>query len=130
MAGYVMHLRNERAQNILDDLGASGAVELWSGTRPATGLAGTGTKLVSVPLKSPAGVLANAVITFTKPDDVQATGAGTCTWARLVDSAAAALIDLSVSDVNGAGEIKINDLNVTVGLWVSVQAINVTEGNP
>jgi|SRR5215469_12121163 len=129
MAGYVMSLRNDRAQKILDDIGATGTLNIMGGTRPATGGAG-GAVLGTLNLKSPAGTLSNAVISFTKPDDAQATGTGTATWARILDSGGNPLIDLSLSDTTGAGEVKLNTTAITPGLWMSVQAMQVTEGNP
>lgn len=129
MAGYSMTLRNQRAQQILNDLGATGVLQIMGGSRPATGQAG-GSVLGALPLMSPAGTLNNAIITFTKPNDAQASGTGAATWARLLDASGAPLIDLSVSDTTGNGEVKLNDLNITPGLWMSVQQMIVTEGNP
>jgi hypothetical protein len=128
MAGYSMTLRNLRANDILNQLGATGVLQLYDGTRPATG--GPATNLLgSVPMMNPAGVVANAVLTFTKPNDAQASGTGTCTWARL-SSGSTQVIDLSVSDTTGNGEVKLNTLSITPGLWMSVQSMVVTEGNP
>jgi hypothetical protein len=129
MAGYAMNLRNDRAQKILDDIGATGTLNIMGGTRPATGAAG-GSLLGTLNLLSPAGTLSNAVISFTKPSDAQATGTGTATWARINNSSGTALIDLSLTDTTGNGEVKLNTTAITPGLWMSVQAMQVTEGNP
>jgi hypothetical protein len=131
MAGYAMNLRNDRAQKIIDDIGAAGILNIMGGTRPATGAA-AGAPLGQIPLKSPAGTLntATATINFTKPNDAQATGTGSCTWARITDSSNNPLIDLSVSDTTGNGEVQLNTLSISPGLWMSVQTMQVTEGNP
>lgn len=128
MAGYVVSLRNARLQAILDALGSTGVLRIYGGVRPSTGGA-AGTPLVEMPLKNPAGTISAAVLTFTKPDDVQATAAGTASWAR-ISAGTTALIDLSLSDTLGSGEVKLNTTTITVGLFVSAQSIAVTEGNP
>jgi|SRR5215469_15360508 len=128
MAGYVMTLRNARAQKILDQIGATGQLQIMGGTRPATGGAAAA-PLGVLALMNPAGTLSNAVITFTKPNDAQATGTGTATWARVTDGTNP-VTDLSVSDTSGNGEVKLNTLAITPGLWMSVQQFSVTEGNP
>lgn len=129
MAGYVLQLRNDRAQAILTNIGSAGKLKLMGGTRPATGAASTNV-LGTLLLKNPAGTINNAVLSFTKPDDAQATGTGVATWARVTDASDNPVVDLSVSDTTGNGEVKVNDTNIEPSLWMSVQAMQVTEGNP
>lgn len=129
MAGYVTSLRNSRLNAIVSACGATGRLLIYSGTRPATGAAPSGTLLVTMPLKNPVGTVAAAVLTFTKPDDVQATANGTASWAR-IDDGTNAVIDLSLSDTTGVGEVKLNTTTITTGLFVSAQTITVNEGNP
>lgn len=129
MAGYTIPLRNARLQKIVDLAGATAVLLIYGTVRPSTGGAAGGAALVSIPLKSPIGAIAAAVLTFDKPDDVQATGTGTATWARITDGTNP-LIDLSVTDTTGNGEVKLNTTTITTGLFISAQSIQVTEGNP
>src|SRR5262245_44634546 len=130
MAGYALTLRNDRLQKIIDDVGATGRLLIYAGIRPATAQPATGALLVTIPLKSPIGTILNAVLTFDKPDDVQATGSGTATWARIDNGTTATpQIDLSLSDTTGNGEVKLNTTTITTGLFISAQSIQVTEGN-
>lgn len=129
MAGYVIPLRNARAQAILTQIGASGTLTIMGGTRPATGAASSNI-LGTFLLPNPAGTVANAVLTFTKPPDAQATGTGTATWARINDGSNNPVVDLSVTDTTGNGEIKLNSTAISPSLWMSVQQMQVTEGNP
>lgn len=128
MAGYSTALRNARLQAIVDALGAGGTLTLYTSPRPATGGTATGTVLSATPLKNPVGTISSGQLTFTKPDDVQATGAGTATWARLTNGGTF-VADLSVSDTSGSGEVKLNVTSITVGLWISVQSMICVEGN-
>lgn len=131
MAGYNMKLRNDRLQTIVTDLGASANLLIYGGPRPATGAPPTGaTLLVTIPLKNPVGTISAAQLTFTKPDDVQATAGGTAAWGRIVSGDSSTMIDLSVTDTTGNGEVKLNTTTISTGLYVSCQSIVCNEGNP
>ncbi len=131
MAGYDITLRNARLNTIVTQLGASASLLIYGGTRPATGAsAGAAPLLTTMPLKNPVGAVASAVLTFTKPDDVQASGNGTATWARIVDGSSTPRIDLSLSDTTGSGEVKLNTTAISTGLFISAQSIVCNEGNP
>lgn len=129
MAGYSMNLRNARSQDIVNQIGAAGTLNIMGGTRPPTGGA-AGAPLGTLALENPAGTVLNAVLTFTKPNDTPAVGNGTATWARISDGSGNQVADLSLTDTTGNGEVKLNTTTISTGLWMSVQAMQVTEGNP
>lgn len=129
---YIAALRNARLDLIKTqtDAGAgAGLLRIYDGTRPATG--GTATTLLAeLTFTDPsygaasAGVLTASAIT----QDASANATGTATWFRVVDSAAAFVMD---GNVGTSG----SDLNLTTTSIVATQPVSVTswvitEGNP
>lgn len=76
---YPLALKNARLQLVLDAIGAGAKLEI--------GTAGMALVLATVPLDTPAGSVANGVLTFTMPQvDVGADAAGTPARARIRDA--------------------------------------------
>jgi hypothetical protein len=126
--GYVAALRNAQLDQITSQVGASGLLRIYSGTRPATG--GTETTVLAeltfsatfAPAAS-AGVLTANAIT----QDSSANATGTATWFRVLTSGAAARID---GDVGTSGsDLNLNSTSITLGGTVAVTSFVITAGN-
>ena len=127
--GYVAALRNRQLDGITTEVGASGLLRIYSGSRPATG--GTETTVLAeltcnatfAPAAS-GGVLTLNAITA----DASANATGTATWFRILTSGAVAKID---GDVGTSGsDLNLNSVSITVGGTVSVTSFVITAGNP
>lgn len=126
--GYVAALRNAQLDAITTQVGASGLLRIYSGTRPATG--GTETTVLAeltcnatfAPAAS-GGVLTLNAITA----DSSANATGTATWFRILTSGAVAKID---GDVGTSGsDLNLNSTSITSGGTVSVTSFTITAGN-
>jgi hypothetical protein len=127
--GYVAALRNAQLDAITTQVGASGLLRIYSGSRPATG--GTETTVLAeltcnatfAPAAS-GGVLTLNAITA----DSSANATGTATWFRILTSGAVAKID---GDVGTSGsDLNLNSTSVTSGGTVSITSFTITAGNP
>jgi hypothetical protein len=127
--GYVTTLRNAQLDAITTAVGSAGKLQIYDGTRPATG--GTATnKLAEFTLGSPFAAAASAgVLSPTLPSNVTALLAGTATWYRIVTSAAAFVMDGSVSATGGGGDCQLNSVAISSGATVSITAHTITCGN-
>lgn len=126
--GYVAALRNRQLDGITTEVGASGLLRIYSGTRPATG--GTETTVLAeltcnatfAPAAS-GGVLTLNAITA----DSSANATGTASWFRILTSGAVAKID---GDVGTSGsDLNLNSTSITSGGTVSVTSFTITAGN-
>ena len=129
--GFLAALRNNMLDEIktLIDAGAgAGLLRIYNGTRPATGGAAT-TLLAELTFSDPSAPAAAAgVLTFSAiTQDSSANATGTATWARVVDSAATFVMDMSVG-TSGA-DINLNSVSITVTQAVSVTSATVTAPN-
>ena len=129
--GLVVALRNSRLDQITAaiDAGAAGLLRIYDGSRPATGGAAT-TLLAELTFSDPSAPAASSgTLTFNAiTADTSANANGTATWFRIVTSAAAFVLDGSVS-TSGA-DINFNTTSIVTGANVSVSSLVFTEGNP
>ncbi len=129
--GFNVTLRNNQLDEIttLIDAGSDGFLRIYDGSRPATG--GAATTLLaqltfataSFPAASSGAMTANTIA-----DDTSADAAGTATWFRVVDSAAAHVMDGDVS--TSGSDLNLNTTTFSIGLNVSVSSFVLTAGNP
>lgn len=130
-AGLSTTVRNNRLNQIsaaIDGGAGAGLLRIYDGTRPATG--GTATTLLAeLTFTDPCAPAASSgVLTFSAiTSDSSANATGTATWARLVDSSATFVCDLSVS-TSGA-DVNLNSTSISTGQTVSVTSGTITEGN-
>jgi hypothetical protein len=129
-------LRNTRVTCVLTDLdknASAGFVEIYSGTRPATGAGiGAAVLLATCPLSKPCGTCTGGVLTFSAISNGTGTaGAGAglnATWCRFKDGAGTFVQDgsvgLSASDLNLTGSTLI-----ATGQTVTISSGSITEGN-
>jgi hypothetical protein len=134
-------IRTARLQSVLDALDFeadeydSAHLLIYSGDRLPTGEAIDeydeygNDLLVDFSLNYPSGSITNNVLTFGVVDSVLGLIHGTAVWARLIDSNGDFVVDLSVSDTNGTGDVKIDSLEIFVGVAVNFVGGSITEGN-
>jgi hypothetical protein len=126
--GYVAALRNRQLDGITTEVGASGLLRIYSGTRPATG--GTETTVLAqltcnatfAPAAS-GGVLTLNAITA----DSSADATGTASWFRILTSGAVAKIDGNVG--TSGSDLNLNSTSITSGGTVSITSFTITAGN-
>lgn len=135
--GINLSLREARLNLILSaiDLGADeydGALlSIYSGVRPFTGeeLDEYDIALVTFMLPFPCGSIVNGVLTFNTILDSVGITTGVASWGRLVDSNGDFVMDLSVTDIYGSGDIKIDSTDINAGSLVHCHSAIITEGN-
>jgi hypothetical protein len=126
--GYDVATRNAQLDALTTRVGAAGKLQIYDGTRPATGGAAT-VKLAEFTLGSPfSGAAAAAVLSPTLPANVSGLAAGTATWFRVTDSAGNQRIDGSAG--TSGTDLILNTATVSIGVTVSVTAWTITRGNP
>src|SRR5688572_24432570 len=124
VAGYSTTLRNNQLDEITAAVGNAGLLRIYDGTRPATGGAITTQTLLSEHVcgtpfapAAAAGVLtANAIA-----DDASANNTGTATWARLLTSGAAFVMDLDVGTA-GPAQLVLNTTSIVSGAPVEISS--------
>lgn len=123
-AGYSTTLRNAQLDAITTAVGSAGKLQIYDGTRPATG--GTATnKLAEFTLGSPfAPASASGVLSPTLPSGVSGLLAGTATWFRITTSGGTFVIDGSVG-----AEMTLNTTTISLGVSVTVTGFTITRGN-
>lgn len=121
------------AVRTLPDAGSgAGKLRIYTGAQPATpATAATGTLLVEITLNDPASDTAASA--GSAPFDVApepsgiAGNTGTAGWARLLDSNNLAIIDASVSESGGGGNLIIDDADIVAGASVSISALTISQ---
>ncbi|MEE9573507.1 MAG: hypothetical protein V3W20_10695 [Candidatus Neomarinimicrobiota bacterium] len=133
--GIAVALRNGYADDIrdaIDNAATPGKIEIYSGTRPATGVAITDqTLLATILFADPCAPNAVAgVLTFDADPDLEdddAAAGGTATWARILDGDDTFVTD---ADVGTSGsDINLNSTNITAGGIVRITSGTLTIGN-
>lgn len=126
--GYSTALRNARLDAITTAVGSTGKLQIYDGTRPATG--GTATnKLAEFTLGSPFSAAASGggPLSPTLPSNVTALLSGTATWFRITTSGGTFVIDGSVG-TSGA-DCNLNTTTISSGGTVSITSFSITTGN-
>lgn len=126
--GYATSLRNSQLDAITTAVGNAGKLQIYDGTRPATG--GTATnKLAEFTLGTPfAAAASSAALSPTLPSNVTALLTGTATWFRITTSGGSFVIDGSVG-TSGA-DCNLNTTSISAGGTVSITGFTITRGNP
>lgn len=126
-------LRNNRADEIAALAGSAALLEIYDGTRPATG--GAATTLLAqltcgtpfAPAASGGDLTANSI-----SDDTDANNTGTATWWRLTDSGGTHVTDgdaRASGDPDNGEELVLDTTSIVSGGNVSVTSFVVSEGN-
>lgn len=138
--GFDTDLRNARALAIVAaiDAGAdeydSGHLLIYSGERPDTGYdidEYDNELLVDFFLPFPCGTVSNGVLTFDAIEDVISLAEGVAAWARITDADGNFVMDMSVTDTEGSGDVKVDSTgaNITDDTTISCSVATITEGN-
>lgn len=127
-AGFMVGLRNSRADAITTFAGSGGKLAIFSGTQPATGGTAT-TELVRFTLGTPfAGAASSGVLTVNLPADVNAAATGTASWGRIFKADGTTIV-MDLSAGSSGTQIILNSTSLQAGVACSVTAITITEGN-
>lgn len=128
-------LRNNRLDQISTQVGGAGKLIIYDGTAPANltdSVAGTQV-LATFTLGSPfAAAASGGGLTVTAPADVTATktaAAAGASFFRVTKSDNTVIVQGTVSDVNGTGDLKLNSVAIQSGATVSITSFTITEGN-
>ena len=127
---YATTLRTTQADDITTaiDAGAgAGLLRIYNGTRPATGGVAT-TKLAELTFSDPsaAGAASGVWTASAITSDTNAV-AGTATWARVVDSTATFVMDLSVAA--SGSDLNLGTTTIGAGDTVACTSFTITRGN-
>ena len=124
-------IRNNMLDEITAVAGINAVIEIYSGTRPATGGAET---TVLATLAGDATAFAAAatggVLTLnTIVDDSSADSTGTASWFRIYASNGTThVLDGDVS--TSASDLNLNSVSITILGTVSITSFTITAGNP
>jgi hypothetical protein len=118
------------AQQIIDDLGASSRMLIYSGAAPswaddaATGILLADIPLEAIPFTGPADTGGGSTITLDitpTPEDSSADATGTAGYARLVTGAGTPIVQFDTITTTGlGGEVEMNTLTITAGVAVQI----------
>ncbi|MFA5394413.1 MAG: hypothetical protein WC346_00155 [Methanogenium sp.] len=137
--GLLSSLRTARLElisNAIDndaDEYDTGNLLIYSGTRPSTGDPideYENVELVNFSLPYPCGSIYGNILTFSAVDTVLGLEDGIASWARIVDANGDFVMDLSVTDQAGNGDIKLSSLVIVKDSEIYVVSAALTEGNP
>ena len=125
---FATTIRNTMLDRITTEVGASGFLRIYDGTRPASG--GTATTLLAeltcnatfAPAAS-GGVLTLNAIT----QDTSANATGTATWFRIVTSGGTFMVDGNVG--TSGSDLNLNTVSIVSAAAVSVTSFTITAGN-
>ena len=125
-----------RADTIDSQIGSAGKLIIYGGTAPAD-VSGsvTGNQVLATLNWSGAfkSTSTNGVLTANAPGNATASAGGagtTATFFRIYKSdGTTAIMQGSVSDTGGSGDLKLNSASISTGATVSVTSFVITEGN-
>ena len=110
-----------------------GTIKLYSGSKPAyASVAVTSQVLLGIlTLADPAGTVATAgdvtTLTFgTIVGEDAALATGTCTWARMADSAGVTVCDIDVTNTGGGGFGQMNTTSITINGPITAPSVTIT----
>jgi len=107
---------------------SGGTLNLYSGTRPASAATAITdqTLLVSFDFDSPAGVVANGVLTIELATEI-ILASGSAVWARAFDSDGVVIADGDVTPTGSGGLVMLNNTALTEGGYLSSLSFTLTE---
>lgn len=122
-------LRNARLDEITSAIGNAGLINIYDGSRPATG--GTATTLLAqLTGGSPfAGAASSSQLTANSiTQDSSANATGTATWGRITTSGATFVMDFNVG--TSGSDLNLTTTSIVATQPVSISSFVITEGNP
>lgn len=126
---YSITIRNGMLDVVTSNVGASGLLRIYDGTRPATGGTAT-TKLAELTGNATfAPSASGGVLTLNSiTQDSSADATGTATWFRWVTSGGTFCIDGNVG--TSGSDLNLTTTSIVATQPVSVTSFTITEGNP
>ena len=127
--GFSTAVRNAMLDAITTQAGASALLNIYSGTRPATGGALSGNTLLAQLTCNAtfAPASSGGVLTLNSIANATAAATGTAVWARLTTSGGTFIADFSVG--TSGTEIIIGTTSITSGATVSVSSATISAAN-
>ena len=129
---YLDSLRSNRMDEVTNDVGATGWLQVWDGAIPAQpDTAPAGNLLASLQMSNPIAPAASAgVLTMSSiTDDTNANNSGTPTFGRFATSETGTTTGVvQFSAGVGSGDLNF-DAAIVSGGTVSVTSFTITEGN-
>jgi hypothetical protein len=119
--------RNNMLDELVADIGASGLVNIYSGTQPAgPGTAISSQTLLAVcTLAATAGTVASGVLTFGSiTADSSANASGIASWFRITTSGGTAIYDGTIG--TSSADMIVNTTTVTAGGPFSITSGTIT----
>ena len=130
MATRISVAARNAAVNAIAALLNGGTVEIRTGSQPSSpASADSGTLLVSIPLANPAFQSASngSAALAGVPRQAQAQADGTAGHARFKTSGGQAVVDVAVSDPNGNGELKLDNVNIANSQQVNIISFSLSQ---
>lgn len=90
-------------------------VQIYDGTQPAFGGTPSDVPLVEILLVEPCGTVEDGLLTLEPTDEYLITRSGTATWARVINGNGDLAWDCAVTDLNGAGPLKLSQTTLYAG---------------
>ena len=112
-----------RLQGVLDwlALGSGNAyVDVFGGVRPALGDTPATPALVRIFLVEPVGTLTGGVLTLTPTPECMIDNSGQATWARVHNGVGTLGFQCDVSDMEGAGQLKMQSTTLYNGGYTRI----------
>lgn len=130
MAVRISTAARNAAADAIAALADGGVLRIYTGTQPAgPDTAPSGDLLAEFTLADPAfaAAVAGAADLDTTPA-VTATGLddGTAGWFRICDAGEAGVLDGSVTDTGGGGDLTMNTTTISTGVSVTITAGSIT----
>lgn len=120
----------DAAVDLIDAGSGPGTVQIRTGGQPATaGTAASGALLGTLTLSDPAfGAAVNGVATAGPvTGDSSADATGTAGWFRVLDSSGATVLDGSISEAGGGGDMMLDKVAIVAGGTINITAWTVTQ---
>lgn len=129
---YSTIAKNATANALAAAISAAGRgyVQIRSGSRPATAdTAVTGTLLATITLTTTAfsDAVGGLITANGVPLTANVVASGTASWFRVYKGNGVAVLDGSVSETGGDGDMQIDNLTFVSGGTVSLQAFSLTQ---
>ncbi len=125
----VIQARLHALTNAIDGGGAAGLLNLYDGTRPATGAAiTTQNKLCAALFALPsAGSISGGTLTLAMGASVLALMTGVAAWGRITDSTGAFVADLDVGATGSGKEVELSATQLYAGGEVAISVASLVE---
>ena len=131
---FAVALKNSCLTPIRDaiDAGAgAGTVKVYSGSMPAdVATAITAQVLLgTLTFSDPCGAVSAGVLTMSAiTQDASADASGTASFARILDSAGVAVMDVDITTTGGGGTMQMNTTNIVAGGPILISAFTISAG--